>query len=156
MIKRAVISECGMYRYDLIRTACEGPRVLWVMLNPSTADGSQDDATIRRLYGFSALFGSLAVVNLFAYRATDPKDLLETRSCVVGPHNDRYIADHVQRADVVMLAHGDVARPFRHRAAEVHAIVKRYGRPTYCLGRTASFNPRHPLYVSKNAEWLRV
>src|SRR5687768_14824465 len=74
----ARFSDCGTYRYNLTRLwDARLIRVCWVMLNPSTADQHEDDATIRRCIGFSRSWGAgaLTVVNLFAFRATQPRDL---------------------------------------------------------------------------------
>ena len=78
----AVISECKRYRYVLTREARYGSipcsRLMWLMLNPSTADARADDATIRRCRGFSQALGyggAFMVGNLFALRATDPRAL---------------------------------------------------------------------------------
>jgi len=92
--KWAVLSRCGKYRFMLGRAWDEPdsaqdtdtgfgkwkrPLCVWLMLNPSTADHSQDDPTIRKCVGFSQRLGcgGLIVVNLFAWRATDPDDLAE-------------------------------------------------------------------------------
>lgn len=71
----ATISECGRYRYRLTRRFADGPCATFVMLNPSTADETIDDPTIRRCRNFAIRegCGGLVVVNLFAYRATDPR-----------------------------------------------------------------------------------
>jgi hypothetical protein len=82
----AVISDCGRYRYLLRRTwDYKKPRALICMLNPSTADAKQDDATIRscvRLLS-SIGYGSFEVVNVFAHRATDPKELGHMRHVAI-------------------------------------------------------------------------
>lgn len=88
----AGISECGTYRYWLCREWSPGlDSLVWLMLNPSTADATQDDPTIRRCMGFARRwgYGGITVVNLYAYRATNPRDLL-TAADPVGPENDRY------------------------------------------------------------------
>jgi hypothetical protein len=71
----AVLSPDGVYRYRLDRVWGAGPRVLFVMLNPSTADATQDDPTLRRCLGFARDwgYGSLTVANLYAYRARGPQ-----------------------------------------------------------------------------------
>src|SRR5689334_20041621 len=74
IVKSAVLSPCGLYRYRLTRRWGDGPALLFVMLNPSTADATEDDPTIRRCTGFAKREGmpAIEVVNLFAWRATDP------------------------------------------------------------------------------------
>lgn len=94
LARSAVISEDGLYRYRLDRRWGYGPRVAWIMLNPSTADSEAEDATSRRVQAFSRRWGfsALTVVNLYAWRATDPTDLW-TAQDPVGPENDRHIAE---------------------------------------------------------------
>lgn len=74
----ADISDCGRYRWRLSRRWDDGPQACFVMLNPSTADGLDDDPTVRRCVRFARGwgYGELVVVNLFPYRATDPGELI--------------------------------------------------------------------------------
>jgi hypothetical protein len=141
----AVISADGAYRYLLGRAWGDGGTVLWVMLNPSTADASADDPTIRRCASFSRSwgYGSLSVVNVFALRATDPQALVR-HAAPVGPDNDRYIRDAVDSADLVVAAWGG-SWPKRHfrRVADVGRLLS--GRAHH-LGLTAAGQPMHPLY----------
>lgn len=95
----AVLSDCGTYRYSLTRVWDESrPRVCFVMLNPSTADASANDPTIVRCrnFAYSWNYGSLEVVNLFAYRATNPR-VLRTVQDPIGPENDRHIIEATAR-----------------------------------------------------------
>lgn len=121
------------------------------MLNPSTADADCDDATIRalvRLLG-SLGYGGFEVVNLFAYRATDPRDLKAAharRFDVVGALNDRYIIAAIDRCDVTICAWG--AAPFvvqSSRGTAVRTLVD--FRSLWSFGTTKSGAPRHPLYL---------
>lgn len=148
----ALVSPCGAYRYWLRRTWDEAkPVCTFVMLNPSTADARKDDPTIRKCVGFADRwgYGSLSVVNLFAYRATNPKVLLASPE-VVGPDNDRHIRDCVLKSSLVVAAWGGSYPPMlTSRVAEVRAILR--STPTnllpVCLGHTGGGDPRHPLYV---------
>lgn len=120
----AILSICGTYRYRLGR---ELPNhdgkgvVLWVMLNPSTADATADDPTIRKVVGFSSNWGFAVarVVNLYALRSTDWRPL-RTHADPVGPENDEQIRASVLAADAVVLAWGahapDVDRARRKEA----------------------------------------
>ena len=140
------------YRYRLTRVwDTERASVCWVMLNPSRADHSTDDPTIRRVIAFSRDwgYGSATVVNLFAYRTHSPA-VLRQASQPVGPHNDRIVADAAETADMVLFAwgnHGRLANPTtrRPRSLEVEALLG--DTATRCLGRTRSGQPRHPLYL---------
>jgi len=100
--RTATLSPCGRYRYRLGRRWAQhrlSLPLLFVMLNPSTADAEQDDATIRRCTTFAVAHGfdAMEVVNLFAFRATDPADLWRAAD-PVGPDADRHIAEAAARA----------------------------------------------------------
>ncbi len=159
MLKTATLSECGQYRFVLTREwACGLPKACIIMLNPSTADAARDDATIRALIRLlKALgYGGFEVVNLFAYRATDPRELkfADARLDVVGPLNNRYIIDAVDRCDVTICAWG--AAPFvvqSSRGVEVRALM--LGRSLWCFGTTKARAPKHPLYL-KTGTGLQV
>lgn len=138
----------GAFRYLLWRRWAEADSVLFVMLNPSTADAERDDPTIRRCRGLARAwgFGAVEVANLFAYRATRPRDLARA-GAPVGPRNDAILAAAAARASAVIVAWGvDGALAGRDRA--IAALLAPY-RPR-CLGITRSGAPRHPLYVRRD------
>jgi hypothetical protein len=141
----AILSDDGVYRYTLGRRWAPGPAVLWIMLNPSTADAAVDDPTIRRCIGFSKAWGysALTVVNLFALRATNPARLYRHED-PVGPVNDAHIVTQAQRAVEAVAAWGTHGA-LRDRAEYVRRLVD--GIPLVCLGVTRGGHPRHPLYV---------
>lgn len=148
MLRRAVISGNGRYRYVLQRQWGNGPTVNFVMLNPSIADANIDDPTIRRCVGFARTlgFGGLIVTNLFAYRATDPADLPADFYEAVGPNNEAYLRASIARASGVIVAWGAHPRAReRSGAVRYHAVTN--GRELFCLGTTKTGAPRHPLYV---------
>lgn len=152
MIRTATISKCGTYRYLLGRTwGSQAPRCCFVMLNPSTADGTVDDPTIRRCVGFARKwgFGAMSVVNLFAFRATYPAQL-NTASDPVGPENDGHILVETSRKDceLVIAAWGAHGANHKERCKEVEGVVH---QRMSCLGLTKDGHPRHPLYVPSNA-----
>lgn len=144
----AVISDCGKYRYLLRRTWDHGkPRALIVMLNPSTADATLDDATIRScvrlLTGHG--YGSMEVVNVYGYRATDPDELAK-QADPIGPHNAKTIEAAIHRCDVVICAWGAYPPARQHATAILNAV--RAHRPAlYCFGKTKAGAPKHPLYI---------
>lgn len=140
----ATFSPCRKYRYALVRVWNESlPHATFIGLNPSTADEQADDPTVRRCIGFARAwgFGSVALGNLFALRATDPKYLLRV-SDPVGPENDAWILRLQQESDFVVAAWGCHGR-IRDRGNQV---AKTLIQP-YCLGLTRSGAPRHPLYL---------
>lgn len=148
----AVISECGQYRYMLTRHWGEGPEVLFVMLNPSTADALQDDRTIGRCISFAKAwgFGRLAVANLFAFRTPSPAELMQAAE-PIGPENDHWLEQLSARAALTVAAWGNDGA-FRGRASEV---APRLRNPHY-LKLTKRGQPWHPLYIagdSKPVAW---
>lgn len=156
MIKGAIVSECGCYRYSLTRIwDASLPRVCWIMLNPSTADGAIDDPTIRKCIGFAKKwgYGSIEVVNLFAFRATDPRDLPSNYITANGNDNHPALAMALSRAALVVCAwgahHSDRTKPAWTR---ISRTMYRYLQAPKCLGTTKEGHPRHPLYVPYSAE----
>lgn len=146
--KHAIISPDDLYRYSLWRAWGAGKSLRFVMLNPSTADASLDDPTIRRCMGFARREGydGLTVLNLYAYRSTDPKALL-TCADAVGPDNDRHLTAHLMEAAAVrqpvVAAWGANAHPDR-----VGRVLSLWPDVDWrCLGTTKQGAPRHPLYV---------
>lgn len=153
----ANISDDGLYRYSLTRHVLTGDArdhateigketCTFVMLNPSTADAEQDDPTIRRCIGFARDWGyaRLKVVNLYAYRATNPRDLWLADD-PVGPENDHALALAFGMSDCLTAAWGAHAKP--ERVAAVMAIPM---APRYALGLTKNGSPHHPLYAPAN------
>ncbi len=142
------------YRYTLHRNwggaPADGRLVAWVMLNPSTADDTEDDPTVRRVIGYSRAWGfaGCVVVNLFALRATDPRALWRQPDPVGGSANDRAIAVWCSEAHEVVLAWGGGHRLVLGRARAVLDILAVHGvRGPRCLGVNAAGMPRHPLYL---------
>lgn len=128
----------------------------WIMLNPSTADAALDDPTIRRCIGFSQRwgFGGLVVVNLFALRATDPKELLKHRS-PIGDRNDAFIKMAIEGCALTVCAWG-TAGNFMQRDEQVKNLLN--GHKPVHLGLTKNGHPKHPLYLSSTTlaqDWFR-
>lgn len=144
IVKSAQID--GPYRYELTRHWGNGGTMAFVMLNPSTADADLDDPTIRRCMGFARRegMGGISVVNLFAWRETDPRYLPPVDDEAIGPLNDRKTTLVMQAADVVVAAWGAHPRA-TERAKFVLSVPLR--TPLVCLGTTKAGAPRHPLYV---------
>jgi len=149
------------YRLQLRRAlGGAGPRLGWIMLNPSTADGQADDPTIRRVRGFSEDWGAgeLEVVNLFPLRATRPEALLAVPESVrLGPQGlaDAAIAQLCAGAAAVVLAWGAQGARYPDRVRAVLAQVAASNVQALCLGLTAGGQPRHPLYVPKTTALRR-
>ncbi len=147
--KDAMVSSCGRYRYSLSRCWDDSlPRVCWIALNPSTADASADDPTIRRCMDFSRRWGAggIYVVNLFALRATDPRQL-RLPGDPIGPDNDAYLKDAARAGFLCFVAAWGSSPIAAARVAPVLAIFRSAGQSLQCLGQTKDGSPRHPLYV---------
>lgn len=143
----AVIDSTGRYRYLLSRVWEESAgTVAFVMLNPSTADATTDDPTVRRCIGFARSwgFGGLLVANLFALRSTDPSELLRVPD-PVGPANDDYLLGLRARVSLMVAAWG-ARGTLLGRSAEVRRLLEATG-PIHQLGLTKADEPRHPLYL---------
>lgn len=164
MLRAAEISDCGKYRYWLMReweptvetNSRAEPSALFVMLNPSTADGIAEDATLRRCISFAKALGflRLEVVNLFAFRATSPLELEAEYNrngleAVCGPDNGDAIMEGMDNCRTIIAGWGErLSKGIAgERAGEILLMAKRLGRDVFCLGKTADGYPRHPLYV---------
>ncbi|HEY4037312.1 MAG TPA: DUF1643 domain-containing protein [Burkholderiaceae bacterium] len=147
MTAAAFISRCGTYRYALWRRWAAGPQVLFVMLNPSTADDQNDDPTIRRCIGLATSwgFGSVAVGNLFAFRTPSPS-VLRKAAQPIGRSNDRWLQRLAADSSRVIAAWGNHGS-LMGRAEQVRALLG----PLYVLSLTQQGQPRHPLYVPGSA-----
>lgn len=148
MRSTAVYSDCEAYRYALTRRWEPGEGLLYVMLNPSTADEQRNDPTVERCERRARQlgFGAFRVVNLFAFRATDPR-ALKTASEPVGPDNDAALLAGLEWGDRVLCGWG-VHGAYRGRDTEVEALLRGPGCPLWHLGLTQAGAPRHPLYIS--------
>lgn len=148
----AVISDCGHYRYRLERDGPGEGRTVVIMVNPSTADADQDDATIRKLKGFGARngWGRIIVGNLFAYRATDVRELA-TADDPVGAMNDTYLRMMTLSADRIIVAWGPVSKvPRRLRERWRHVWTRLPAcPPVFSIGEPAKCgHPKHPLMLA--------
>jgi hypothetical protein len=158
IIKDAILSNDGVHRYNLIREwDAINPSMLFVMLNPSTADAVEDDPTIRRCMGFARRenCGMIEVVNLFAYRATDPKELKKTDTPLVGADNDEIIQLAAEESDIIVCAWGTNGT-LNGRNKEVISLLQSVGKPIMCLGKTKDGHPKHPLYLPADAELIEL
>jgi hypothetical protein len=165
-VSEAVISADGLYRYVLNRRWADGPVMPWLCLNPSTADATIDDPSIRRMCGFARRegCGGICVLNLYAVRSPSP-DILRTRDRFkpdlpdpVGPDNDTWLAGLADLYPIAVI-HGDPVVPVvaawgAHplAAARVPRVLELLaGVPLVCLGTTRKGAPKHPLYVRGDA-----
>ena len=147
--KTAWISECQRYRHALGRHWDRAKGfALFIGLNPSTADASQDDPTIRRCIRFARDwgYGGIEMCNLFDWRSTDPKKLPRS-GFAVSEWNDPTLACRALDAQIVIAAWGNVPWADK-RIEEVFRRAFNEEKRWHCLGRTKHGYPRHPLYIA--------
>lgn len=144
----ALYSPCQNYRYTLTRVwNPDGPKALFVMLNPSTATEVQNDPTVERCERRARAlgFGAFRVCNIFAYRATDPR-VMRAQADPVGPGNDAAIAESALWADRIVCAWGTHGAHLG-RGPAVEALLRATQRRLYHLGLSKAGHPKHPLYI---------
>lgn len=153
--KAATLSDDGVYRYTLGRSWGDGPFVLFLMLNPSTADALQDDPTIRRCIGFARSwgYGGLVVWNLYAYRATDRLHWTTRRTDRPGERGPPLGDPPGGNLGLIVAAWG--ANP--NRGTYVNREKAMFWGPlrdrdVYVLGLTKDGHPRHPLYIRASTQ----
>ncbi len=145
----AVYSDCERYRYSLTRIwDHSGKRVMFVMLNPSTATEVQNDPTVERCERRARAlgFGGFRVTNIFAWRDTDPRQMRAAQD-PVGPENDAAIIEGCRWADQVVAAWGTHGAHLG-RGAQMAALLHNTGTPVFHLGLSKDGHPKHPLYIA--------
>lgn len=147
MLKEALLSEDRKYHYILSRTWDEAkPAVLFIGLNPSTADEKSDDSTIRKCINYAKCwgYGKILMANLFAFRSTDPNELNHEED-PVGPENDTYIRTCASEVDLIIACWGNPGRLFGRDEKVISLLAN-----LYCLKQNKNGTPHHPLYLSKD------
>ena len=152
-VSGAIFSKCGLYRYALWRRWDENkPMLVTIGLNPSTADEKVDDNTMKKLRKLAERngFGAFIMMNLFAYRATDPKEMIRVDE-PVGPHNMFYMGSACGHANTILCAWG---RDGVHKGQDevVMQLLDKVASRTKicCLGVNNNGTPKHPLYQPDN------
>jgi hypothetical protein len=141
----AEITDCGKYRYVLWRTWDKSrPWVLFVCLNPSTADGQVDDPTVGKCVRFAESwgFGGVRLANLFALRSSTPKRLIEVAD-PVGPENDCWLRKLGREAGLVVAAWGNHGK-LQGRSNHVVSLIDQW----HCISVNKTEEPAHPLFLS--------
>ncbi len=151
----AYVSDCGKYRYSLSRFVGAGQfTYAFFGINPSTADASKDDQTVRKWRGYSERnnVGRFEVSNVFSYRATDVKDLAETTDCLFGEAHWDIQNSIIRRADALVPCWGNQKKVPKHLRCWIDELFGRichqnykYGTPLLCFGKTKDGDPKHPL-----------
>lgn len=145
-LKNAIFSTCRDYRYVLWRQWTKGCSVVFIGLNPSTADETKDDPTIRRCISYAKEWGysGIFMLNLFAYRCTNPKELRLVEH-PIGIENDRYLEKYLSISlNIACWGTGGLQE---NRGQKVIELLGREN--LMCLGQTKDGHPKHPLYLKK-------
>lgn len=149
----AELSLCDRYRYHLQRTwEATGPRICFIMLNPSTADALEDDATIRVCKGRATHMGytGIDVVNLFALRSTNPANLYRGSWIIseggAPDRNDEFIERYARAAPLVICAWGKHGA-LLDRGTIVLRCLRRWGIKPMALRLNKDGSPAHPLRI---------
>ena len=147
MNEETIFSPCQKYRYTLWRRWAPGPVVQFVGLNPSTADETNNDPTVRRCIDFAKRWnaGALCMTNIFAWRDTDPEKMKRAVD-PVGPDNDRWLLAVAEVAAERVAAWGNHGKHL-DRSVHVKWLFAGANRPLHCLRLTGTGQPCHPLYL---------
>mgnify|MGYP001614704709 CR=1 FL=1 len=151
----------GPYRYSLWRGwDASLPICVFILLNPSWADGEKPDPTMTRCLDFARRwgFGGLLIVNAFAWRTESPSEMLAASGehDIIGPLNDEQIVSAVKRAGRVVAGWGATGG-YKGRAAKVCELIRPHA-DLWALEINADFSPKHPLYIRADQEpfiWQR-
>jgi len=149
--KNATFSSCRTYRYSLSRVWDKKKKyVLFIGLNPSTANEEADDPTIRRCVNYAKDwgYGGFMMVNLFAYRTTLPSNLKKVKY-PIGSKNDKYIVILSKKADITVAVWGNNGNLY-NRDKQVLNLVS----SLMCLKINKSGQPAHPLYLKKDLKLI--
>jgi hypothetical protein len=154
MEKGALFSSDRIYRFRLWRVWDKRKGLaLFIGLNPSTADENADDPTIRRCIGFASTwgYGGMFMGNIFAYRSTYPVDLKNPNIDPINPENDAELCIMNAESKLTVLCWGNHGR-FNNRG---DAVLLMFPDARH-FGLTKEMQPKHPLYLPKNATLLKL
>lgn len=147
MKSSALFSSDRIYRYELWRIWDELlPYCMFIGLNPSTADETKDDNTVRRciLYSQKWGYGALCMTNIFAFRETDPKIMMNYKE-PIGPENNNTLKKLSEKAGIIIAAWGKYGN-YLNRQKEIINLIP----DLYCLKKNKDGSPSHPLYLKKD------
>ena len=150
----AALSDCRRYRWSLSRDWTplgQAPSaILWVGMNPSTADDQFDDPTCRREISFSKNWGFTRYLkgNVLGYRSTDPKKLPDDPLEAEGIDNREHLLDMARQAEMIILCYGRLPTRYYGVISETVQQLRNVSAEIFCLGKNQDGSPKHPLYLS--------
>ena len=145
----AVYSNCELYRYSLTRSwDSSAKKILFIMLNPSTATEIQNDPTVERCERRAKAlgYGAFKVCNIFAYRSTDPK-IMRLQKDPIGPENDKIIIKSANWSNNIICAWGTNGSHL-NRGKKIEELLRAKNFTLTHLGLSKDGHPKHPLYIS--------
>ena len=158
----AILSDCRNYRYKLYRDVdmCGDKIIAYFGINPSTADETEDDATVRKWRGFSERNNGkrFIVANVFAFRATDVNELSTVKD-PQGPENIQHVMDVINEADILIPCWGNrskIPKVLHDDLDSFLALLIKSGKPVLCFGKTASGDPKHPLMLGYATKLVNI
>ena len=148
----ADFSRCRKYRYTLWRTWNESkPKVMFLGLNPSTADEVKNDPTVTRCIKYSQKwgYGGMYMMNIFAFRTTYPIELKKAKE-PIGKDNNKWILTISKKVDLCIAAWGNDGL-YLNRSDKIKELVPNL----HCLKINSCGEPAHPLYLKANLKPIR-
>jgi hypothetical protein len=151
----AIMSSCQHYRYELSREwGNADTSILWIGMNPSTADANFDDPTCGREVRFSKDWGfnRYLKVNVLDWRATFPKDIPTDPKIAASAEGRAHLLKLASESQMVMAVWGKLPPKLAHQAHIVAELLQQKNIPLMCLGQNKDGSPKHPLYLKANLE----
>ena len=152
--REAVFSPDRKYRYRLRQIWNKNlPCLCFLMLNPSTADETKNDPTVERCERRARATencGGVEIINIFAYRATDP-NIMKAQTDPIGPYNDKHILEAATNAAQLIIAWGKHGQHMT-RGEQVLSLLRDNAIKPYHLKINKDGFPAHPLYISYNVQ----
>lgn len=151
----ARFSSCGRYRTllgrDWTAPGADPRSILWIGMNPSTADAEASDPTCNREMIFSRDWGYTRYLkaNMLAWRTTNPAQLPRDPQHAQGADNIAHILEAAREAEIIVAAYGRLHARYAGIVAQTLAGIRRTGKPVFCLGRNRDGSAKHPLYLKK-------
>ena len=148
----AIFSKCRIYRYVLWRTwDLKKPKIMFLGLNPSTADEINNDPTVTRCINYSKSwgYGGLYMMNIFSFRTTYPSKLKQSNN-PIGKDNDKWILKIAKDVDKCVGAWGNDGK-FLNRSKTIFELIP----VLYCLKINKSGEPSHPLYLKSTLKPIK-